>query len=70
MNEMRVIPVEGMPEIEEGAKLGALIARAAEIESGDVDRRLAEGRLEGRGPPAQTPFGHPRRGGAQTRRLC
>lgn len=31
-----VIPVEGLPEVEEGADLGALIAAAAELEDGDV----------------------------------
>ena len=33
--ELRVIPIHGLPEIEEGAKLGELIA-AAEIEPGDI----------------------------------
>jgi coenzyme F420-0:L-glutamate ligase/coenzyme F420-1:gamma-L-glutamate ligase len=36
MNELRVIPVEGLPEVEEGAKLGELIAARAELEDGDV----------------------------------
>jgi coenzyme F420-0:L-glutamate ligase/coenzyme F420-1:gamma-L-glutamate ligase len=31
-----IIPVEGLPEVEEGADLGALIAAAAELEDGDV----------------------------------
>jgi coenzyme F420-0:L-glutamate ligase / coenzyme F420-1:gamma-L-glutamate ligase len=31
-----VIPVAGLPEVEEGADLGALIAAAAELEDGDV----------------------------------
>jgi coenzyme F420-0:L-glutamate ligase/coenzyme F420-1:gamma-L-glutamate ligase len=31
-----VIPVEGLPEVEEGADLGALIAAAAVLEDGDV----------------------------------
>lgn len=31
-----VIPVEGLPEIEAGADVGALIAAAAELEDGDV----------------------------------
>ncbi|HEX7245220.1 MAG TPA: coenzyme F420-0:L-glutamate ligase [Solirubrobacterales bacterium] len=34
--ELRVIPVHGLPEIEEGAKLGELIASAAAIKPGDV----------------------------------
>jgi len=34
--ELRAIPVLGLPEIEEGAKLGELIAHASEIEAGDV----------------------------------
>jgi len=36
MSELRVIPVEGLPEVEEGARLGELIAARAELESGDV----------------------------------
>jgi len=36
MNEVRAIPVPGLPEIEEGAKLGELIAQHAAIEPGDV----------------------------------
>src|SRR5439155_17153745 len=31
-----VVPVEGLPEVEAGADLGALIARAVELEDGDV----------------------------------
>jgi coenzyme F420-0:L-glutamate ligase / coenzyme F420-1:gamma-L-glutamate ligase len=34
--ELRVIPVEGMPEVEEGAKIGELIGERAELEPGDV----------------------------------
>jgi coenzyme F420-0:L-glutamate ligase / coenzyme F420-1:gamma-L-glutamate ligase len=34
--ELRAIPVTNLPEIEEGALLGELIAAQAEIESGDV----------------------------------
>jgi coenzyme F420-0:L-glutamate ligase len=34
--ELRVIPVEGMPEVEEGAKVGQLIAERAELQDGDV----------------------------------
>ncbi|HEX6700581.1 MAG TPA: coenzyme F420-0:L-glutamate ligase [Gaiellaceae bacterium] len=36
MTELRVIPLQGMPEVEEGADLGALVARAAELEDADV----------------------------------
>jgi len=36
MSELRVLGVEGLPEIEPGAPLGALIARQAELEDGDV----------------------------------
>lgn len=36
MSELRVLPVEGLPEIEEGAPLGELIAARAELEPGDV----------------------------------
>lgn len=36
MSELRVIPVAGLPEIEEGADLAALIAGAVELEDGDV----------------------------------
>lgn len=36
MIELRVIPLEGMPEVEEGADLGALVADAARLEDGDV----------------------------------
>src|SRR6266705_2136160 len=31
-----IVPVEGLPEIEEGDDLGALIAGRAQLESGDV----------------------------------
>ena len=34
--ELRVLPVEGLPEIEEGANLGALIAAHTELADGDV----------------------------------
>jgi coenzyme F420-0:L-glutamate ligase / coenzyme F420-1:gamma-L-glutamate ligase len=33
---VRVLPVEGMPEVESGADLGQLIANAVELEDGDV----------------------------------
>ncbi len=36
MTELRVIPVEGIPELEAGADLAALIAGSAELEDGDV----------------------------------
>jgi coenzyme F420-0:L-glutamate ligase / coenzyme F420-1:gamma-L-glutamate ligase len=36
LNELRVIPVQGIPEIGEGDDLGTLIAAAAELEDGDV----------------------------------
>jgi coenzyme F420-0:L-glutamate ligase/coenzyme F420-1:gamma-L-glutamate ligase len=36
MNELRVIPVEGIPEVREGMKVGELIAERAEIQGGDV----------------------------------
>jgi len=34
--ELRVLPVEGMPEVREGDRVGALIAERAELETGDV----------------------------------
>jgi coenzyme F420-0:L-glutamate ligase/coenzyme F420-1:gamma-L-glutamate ligase len=36
VGELRIVPVEGLPEIEEGADLAALIAARAELEDGDV----------------------------------
>jgi coenzyme F420-0:L-glutamate ligase/coenzyme F420-1:gamma-L-glutamate ligase len=36
MSELRVIPVEGLPEVSEGTKLGQLIARRTELQDGDV----------------------------------
>ena len=36
MTELRVVPFEGMPEVDEGADLGALVARAAPLDDGDV----------------------------------
>ena len=36
MTELRVIPLEGMPEVEEGADLGALVVGAVRLEDGDV----------------------------------
>ena len=36
MTELRVIPVQGMPEIEEGADLAALIVERVELEDGDI----------------------------------
>jgi coenzyme F420-0:L-glutamate ligase / coenzyme F420-1:gamma-L-glutamate ligase len=34
--ELRVLSIHGLPEIEEGAKLGELVARQAELRDGDV----------------------------------
>ncbi len=34
--ELRVLPVAGMPEVTEGAKLGELVAERTELEDGDV----------------------------------
>jgi coenzyme F420-0:L-glutamate ligase / coenzyme F420-1:gamma-L-glutamate ligase len=51
MNELRVLPIEGLPEIVEGDSLGELIAAEAEIAPGDVvviSQKIvskAEGRL-------------------------
>jgi coenzyme F420-0:L-glutamate ligase / coenzyme F420-1:gamma-L-glutamate ligase len=36
MSELRVIPIEGLPEVSEGMKLGELIAERAELHDGDV----------------------------------
>ncbi|HST26129.1 MAG TPA: coenzyme F420-0:L-glutamate ligase [Gaiellaceae bacterium] len=36
MPELKILPVEGLPEIGAGADLGALIAEAVELEDGDV----------------------------------
>jgi coenzyme F420-0:L-glutamate ligase/coenzyme F420-1:gamma-L-glutamate ligase len=36
VSELRIFPVEGLPEIATGADLGALIAERAELEEGDV----------------------------------
>ncbi|MGN6815490.1 MAG: coenzyme F420-0:L-glutamate ligase, partial [Solirubrobacterales bacterium] len=36
MNELRVIPVEGIPEVTEGMKVGELITGRVEIQGGDV----------------------------------
>lgn len=36
MSELRAIPVEGLPEVEEGARLGELIAGQAELADGDI----------------------------------
>lgn len=35
-HELRVMPVEGLPEVTEGAKVGTLIAERAELQDGDV----------------------------------
>ncbi|HEY3553178.1 MAG TPA: coenzyme F420-0:L-glutamate ligase, partial [Solirubrobacterales bacterium] len=34
--ELRVIPVEGMPEVREGDRVGELIAERVELQEGDV----------------------------------
>ena len=54
MSELRVIGVDGLPELRRGDDLAALIADAFErqgapLADGDVALRRAEGRLEGRG---------------------
>jgi coenzyme F420-0:L-glutamate ligase / coenzyme F420-1:gamma-L-glutamate ligase len=36
MNELRVLPVEGLPEVTEGMKVGELIAERAELQDGDI----------------------------------
>jgi coenzyme F420-0:L-glutamate ligase / coenzyme F420-1:gamma-L-glutamate ligase len=36
VTELRVIPLEGMPEVQEGDDLAGLVAAAAELEDGDV----------------------------------
>jgi coenzyme F420-0:L-glutamate ligase / coenzyme F420-1:gamma-L-glutamate ligase len=36
VTELRVIPLEGMPEVEEGADLGELVAGSAALEDGDI----------------------------------
>jgi coenzyme F420-0:L-glutamate ligase / coenzyme F420-1:gamma-L-glutamate ligase len=36
VTELRVVPLRGMPEVEEGDDLAALVAAAAELEDGDV----------------------------------
>jgi coenzyme F420-0:L-glutamate ligase/coenzyme F420-1:gamma-L-glutamate ligase len=36
VTELRVIPLEGMPEVEEGADLATLVVEAAELEDGDI----------------------------------
>ncbi|MDQ3726330.1 MAG: coenzyme F420-0:L-glutamate ligase, partial [Actinomycetota bacterium] len=36
MSELRVVPVEGLPEVTEGAKLGELIAARIELHPGDI----------------------------------
>jgi coenzyme F420-0:L-glutamate ligase / coenzyme F420-1:gamma-L-glutamate ligase len=73
--KLEVLPVEGLPEIAEGADLGALITTAIELEDGDVVAvahkvvSKAEGRvvsLEGVEPSEQArelagPDGDPRR---------
>jgi coenzyme F420-0:L-glutamate ligase/coenzyme F420-1:gamma-L-glutamate ligase len=36
MSELRVLPVKGLPEVEEGMKVGELIAEQADLHNGDV----------------------------------
>jgi len=36
MTDLRVLPVEGLPEVTEGMKVGELIAERAELEPGDI----------------------------------
>ncbi|HWO47684.1 MAG TPA: coenzyme F420-0:L-glutamate ligase [Solirubrobacterales bacterium] len=36
MSELRVLPVEGLPEVTEGVRLGELIAEHTELEPGDI----------------------------------
>jgi len=36
MNDLRVLPVEGLPEVTEGMKVGELIAERAELAPGDI----------------------------------
>jgi coenzyme F420-0:L-glutamate ligase/coenzyme F420-1:gamma-L-glutamate ligase len=36
MTDLRVLPVEGLPEVTEGMKVGGLIAERAELEPGDI----------------------------------
>jgi coenzyme F420-0:L-glutamate ligase / coenzyme F420-1:gamma-L-glutamate ligase len=36
MSDLRVLPVEGLPEVTEGMKVGELIAERAELEDGDI----------------------------------
>jgi coenzyme F420-0:L-glutamate ligase/coenzyme F420-1:gamma-L-glutamate ligase len=36
MTHLRVLPVEGLPEVTEGMKIGELIAERAELEAGDI----------------------------------
>jgi len=36
MTDLRVLPIEGLPEVKEGMKVGELIAERAELEPGDI----------------------------------
>ncbi|HEU5104847.1 MAG TPA: coenzyme F420-0:L-glutamate ligase, partial [Solirubrobacterales bacterium] len=36
MTDLRVLPVEGLPEVTEGMKVGELIAERAELQAGDI----------------------------------
>jgi coenzyme F420-0:L-glutamate ligase/coenzyme F420-1:gamma-L-glutamate ligase len=35
-SELRVLPIEGLPEVEEGAKIGQLIAERVDLQDGDI----------------------------------
>ncbi|HEY0390981.1 MAG TPA: coenzyme F420-0:L-glutamate ligase, partial [Solirubrobacterales bacterium] len=53
MNELRAVPIVGLPEIEKGMALGELISAAAELRSGDavVIAQKAVSKAEGRVVP-------------------
>ncbi|MGE5335814.1 MAG: coenzyme F420-0:L-glutamate ligase, partial [Nitrososphaerota archaeon] len=36
MRELRIVPVEGLPEVREGDRVGELIVARAEVEAGDI----------------------------------
>ena len=50
LSELRVIPVEGLPEVRSGDDLGELLANAATFEKRRRAGRRPQGRVEGRGP--------------------
>ena len=55
------LPIDGLPEIEAGAKLGELIAGPTEVARRRRHRHLPEGRLQGRGPDPPALLGDTRR---------